>query len=92
MIKKKNLSGTFAYLDNITVCEADQLMHDLNVKKLREAAAKYNLTSNENKTISSFSTIQLLGHCIEYGKSKPDASRLQPLRDLKAPENAKALK
>ena len=65
IIKKENLSGNFAYLNTITVCGPDQSMHDLNVKKLREAAAKYNLTFNESKTISSVSTIQLLGYCIE---------------------------
>ena len=63
--KKEILSGSFAYLDNITVCGAHQSMHDLNVKKLREAAAKYNLTFNKSKTISSVSTIQLLGYCVE---------------------------
>ena len=92
VIQEEKLMDTFAYLDNITVCGVDQSTHDSNVKKLREAAAKYNLTFNEGKTISSVSTIQLLGYSIEHGKVKPDPDRLKPLRDLPAPKDGKALK
>ena len=92
VIQDETLRDTFAYVDNITVCGKTQADHDANVAKLREAAKKYNLTFNENKTISSTSSIQLLGYCIEKGKIKPDPERLQPLKNLPVPSDAKSLK
>ena len=92
VIQNENLKDTYAYVDNITVCGKDKETHDANVERLRAAASKYHLTFNEEKTISSVSTIQLLGYAIEHGKMKPDPDRLKPLKDLPAPTDAKSLK
>ena len=64
-IKEKNLSNTYAYLDNVTVAGSTQLEHDCNVKTFIDAIRRQNFTLNENKTISSVSDIKILGYCCD---------------------------
>ncbi|XP_063380929.1 uncharacterized protein LOC134667447 [Cydia fagiglandana] len=92
IIEKENLTGTFAYLDDVTVCGKTKEEHDVNLSKFKEAAAKYNLTLNENKCVFGKETINLLGYTIKNNAIQPDENRLKPLLDLPAPENAAALK
>ena len=91
LIKTENLEGTFAYLDNLTVggfCEKD---HDDKLPRLLEAAARYNLTFNHDKSILRTDSITLLGYEVSQGCLRPDPHRLQPLRDLKPPSTIKSL-
>jgi hypothetical protein len=61
IIAKENLRDTFTYVNNITICGADQQSHDRNLFKFLVAAKKYNLTFNEDRSIISVSCINLLG-------------------------------
>lgn len=92
IIEKENLTGVFAYLDDVTVCGKTKHEHDENLSKFKEAAAKYNLTLNENKCVFNKESINLLGYTIENNTIKPDENRLKSLLDLPAPENSAALK
>ena len=83
IISKEGLLDTYAYLDNITICGKDQSPHDINVQKFYEAAEKYNLNFNPDKTVSSKRSINLLGYCISNGEIWPDPERLIALDDLK---------
>jgi hypothetical protein len=85
IIRAENLNGTFAYVDNITVCGANQEEHDANLSKFRDAAKKYGLTFNESKSIISKRAISMLGYQIENHAIKPDPERLAPLRNLDVP-------
>ena len=89
-IAQNHLSGTFAYLDNITVAGMNQSEHDHNYSILLEAASKSNLTFNENKSILSVESINILGYVISQNSIKPDPERLQPLKNLPTPSNSKA--
>ena len=42
--------GTFAYLDDITVCGKTREEHDKNLKQFLKASSKCNLTLNKNKS------------------------------------------
>ena len=53
IIQSENLKGTYAYLDNITVCGMSQEEHDQNLERFLEAAKKYNLAFNHDKSIMS---------------------------------------
>ena len=92
IISKEGLHETYAYLDNITICGKDQDSHDLNVQKFYDAAKKYNLNFNPDKTVSSKRAINLLGYCISNGEIRPDPERLSALDDLKIPDSQKSLK
>lgn len=43
LIRKLNLSGTYAYLDDITVCGSTQQEHDMDLERFLRAADKYSL-------------------------------------------------
>lgn len=92
IIRKECLRGTYAYVDNITVCGNNQETHDANLRKLYSAAEKYNLTFNENKSILSVKSINLLGYNISHGEIRPDSDRLEPLRQLLLPSDSASLK
>nr|XP_039250117.1 uncharacterized protein LOC120327823 [Styela clava] len=49
LVKEENLTGVFAYLDNITICGHTQQDHDINLQKFLEAAKRRNLKLNKNK-------------------------------------------
>ena len=90
-ISKNNLEATFSYLDDITVCGKDQQEHDLNLSRFMEAASKYNLLFNKEKSKFSLTTIDVLGYRIGNGVLQPDPERLRPLLDFPEPRSNKAL-
>lgn len=49
IILKEKLKGTFAYIDNVTICGHDQPDHDRNLKQFMATVEKYNLTLNYDK-------------------------------------------
>ena len=91
IIREENLKGIFAYVDNITVCGANQTEHDCNLKRFYHAAEKHNLTFNENKSIISKCAISMLGYQIENHTIKPDPDRLEPLLKLPTPSTKSML-
>ena len=90
-ISKNNLKATFSYLDDITVCGKDQQEHDLNLSRFMEAASKYNLLFNKEKSKFSLTTIDVLGYRIGNGVLQPDPERLRPLLEFPEPRSNKAL-
>lgn len=48
-IKEEKLAGTYAYLDDVTICGKTQEEHDYNLKKFLDAAKSRNVTYNERK-------------------------------------------
>ncbi|XP_026315169.1 uncharacterized protein K02A2.6-like [Hyposmocoma kahamanoa] len=92
VIRKEDLKGTFAYLDDITICGKTQLEHDKNLKKFLAAAQKYGLTLNKEKSKFSQNSINILGYNIEDNIIKPDADRLRPLLNLPPPSDLSSLR
>ena len=92
VIENKQLSDTFAFLDNVTICGLTKEEHDSNLKAFYEAARKNNITFNESKSILFATSITLLGYTISHNKISPDRSRLQPLLDMPPPKNLKSQK
>ena len=78
------------HLDDISVAEIDQADHDRNLKALCKAAAKWNLTINEQKTQLSKNEIALLAYRVAYHTIKPDPDRLEALLDMPAPKKKAA--
>ena len=64
IIEEEDLKNVFPYLDNITVAGNTQEDHDESVKKFLEAVKRRNLKINENKTIKSVKSINLLGYLL----------------------------
>ena len=91
IIEKEKLQATYAYVDNITVCGKTQDEHDKNLKAFYEAAKKYDITFNEDKSILSVQSLNLLGYLIQHGEIRPDPDRLKPLMDLPLPTDKKSL-
>lgn len=92
IIEKEQLHGTFAYLDDVTVCGKNKEEHDINLHKFMSAAKKYKLTLNEQKCNFSKKSISLLGYTVNNNVIEPDKDRLEPLRKLPLPRNIAELK
>ena len=86
VIEKYQLSGTYAYLDNITVCGVNNLDHDAKLKALLCAARNEGLTFNENKCTFNQKEINLLGYRVSHAQIKPDPERLRPLLEMPLPQ------
>lgn len=54
---------------------------------LREAAAKYGITFNTNKTVRVDDKIELLGCLMSQGEVRPDPERRKPLRETSTPSD-----
>ena len=90
-IEENELTGTYAYLDDLTICGSSLEEHDRNLQRFREAAKKHNLKLNEEKCKFRLSKIQLLGYSISDGQLSPDPDRLQPLLEMPLPRDPKSL-
>ena len=92
IIAEEKLQGTFAYLDDVTICGKDQEEHDKNLKCFQEVASRRKITYNDDKSIFSTGKLAILGYIIEDGEIRPDPERLRPLLQLPAPNDAKSLR
>ena len=77
IIAAHGCKGTFAYLDDITVCGRTKEEHDENLKVFLNAAKECNLTLNEGKCKYATETIRLLGYHISKGVLQPDPDHVQ---------------
>ncbi|KHJ41999.1 reverse transcriptase [Trichuris suis] len=75
-IRDEKLKGTFAYLDDITICGTSKDDHDRKLERFLKAAKKWNLTFNEEKSTFASTKLRILGYEVEDGKIRPDPSRL----------------
>ena len=92
IIRKENLEGVYAYLDDVTICGKTQNEHDKNLKAFMQGVEKYGLTLNYDKCSFSKTSICLLGYLIENGMLKPDPSRMEPLMKLPLPTDTASLR
>ncbi|XP_045457867.1 uncharacterized protein LOC123668118 [Melitaea cinxia] len=92
IIDSEKLKGTYAYLDDVTVCGKDKQDHDDNLRKFMKATEKYKLTLNMSKCTFESESINLLGYTIHHNVIKPDKSRLEPLTNLPIPSDTTTLK
>ena len=91
LIAKYNLSGTYAYVDNITVAGSCKDDHDRKVEALLDAANAENLTFNLDKCNFFQTQIDLLGYRVSHLNIRPDPERLKPLKELPVPKCKKEL-
>ena len=90
-VEEENLKGVFPYLDNITICGKSENDHIANLQAFFEAAKRRNLVYNESKTILTTTKLPILGFENEEEQIRPDPKRLEPLRQMQVPNNAKSL-
>ena len=91
-ISDDKLSGTFSYLDDITVCDKTQEEHDVNLEGFLKAASTYNFETNREKSKFSLRSINILGYKICDGTLRPDPEHLRPLLQMPPPSDSKSLK
>ena len=92
VIETEELTGTFAFVDNITVCERTKEDHDHNVAAFRQVLEKYNFTLNDDQTVLCTTTISLLGYTVKNNCISPDYKRMKPLLEMPPPSSLKAQK
>lgn len=92
VIRKEELKGTYAYLDDITVCGQNQEEHDENLRRFMSAAQKYGLTLNKEKSKFAQNSINILGYNVKDHVIKPDSDRLRPLLSLPPPSDLSSLR
>lgn len=88
----EKLEGTFAYINNVTVCGHNRKEHGENLRRFMSAIDKYNLTLNDDKCSFGLDKINLLGYTISKGFMAPDADRLKPLLQMPVPHNQPPLR
>ena len=91
MILDHNCKGTFAYLDDITVCGKTREEHDKNLQTFLNAVRACNITLNENKCVYATNDLKLLGYLISNGEKRPDPDRVKPIVNLPIPTTTKEL-
>ena len=92
LISEEELKGTFAYLDNVTICGRMQVEHDNNLNDFLNAAKWCNITSNPEKYVFSVTELHILGCVVKNGEIRPDQERLRSLQELPVPSDTKAHK
>ena len=91
IISKYKCKGTYADLDDITVCGRTREEHDENLKCFLNAAQRCNITFSEMKCTYASDSIKLLGFHISNAMLQPDSDRVKPLLELPAPNTGKEL-
>jgi hypothetical protein len=91
-IHEEPIADIFPYLDDITICGKTQEEHDTNLKNFLGAAERKNLTYNSEKCVFSVSQLNTIGYIVENGEIRPDPERLQALREMPVPNDAKSMK
>ena len=76
IIKENNLTGVYAYADNIIAFRKNQQECDENLEKFKKITAQYKLTHNGDKSVFSETYIDFLGYNTSQGLLRPDAERL----------------
>ena len=92
LIEKYKLSGTFAYLDNITVSGVNKNDHDIKLNALLNAAKSEGLTFNDSKCTYYRAEIDLLGYRVSHNVIQPDPEHLRPLLEMKCPNSKSELR
>ena len=92
ILRKEKVDGTFAYVDNVTVCGQTEEEHDQNLKRFLKVAEENNLTLNHSKSVIKVRALNLLGYSVKDGEIKPDPDRLQPLWNLPLPKDTASLR
>ena len=92
IIATEQLTGTYAYVDNVTICGKTREEHDRNLVRFNEVVKKYGLTLNEEKCEYCSDSIKLLGYAISNGKVRPDPDRLLALMRLPVPQDIATLR
>jgi len=72
IIEKYKLSGTYAYLDNVTVMGTDQADHDRCLQAFLRAARAENLMLNDAKCETNKTKIDLLRYRVLHNLIRPD--------------------
>ena len=90
IIQEENLTDTFAYIDDITICGRSREEHDENLTRFRKVAEKYGLTVNESKSKYSQTSISTLGYIIGDHQIRPDPERMKALLEMPVPLDKRA--
>lgn len=77
-ISQNNLKGTFAYVDDVTLCGLIKKEHDEDLEKFMEAGKRYGITLNIKGVFFS----NLLGYEVRHKDLRPDPDRLSLVKKL----------
>ena len=90
-ISQNNLKGTFAYLDDVTICGLTKEKHDENLGRFMKAAERYRMTLHKDKCVFFSTSIRLLGYEVRHKELRPDPDRLTSLQEMPLPRDKKEL-
>lgn len=82
---------TFAYLDNVTICDNDIEENNKNLNLFLEAAKVDNLTFIKDKCAFSVSLIDLLNYCVSHELQSPDPKHFCSPLNLPVPIDKRSL-
>ena len=71
-ISEEELKGTFAYLDNVTICGRTQVELDNNLNDFLNAVKRCNITYSPEKCVLSVTELHILGCVVKNGEIRPD--------------------
>ena len=91
IIRKANLSKTYAYLDDVIICGITKEEHDLNLNSFMSAIKESNMTLNMDKSQFCLKSMPLLSYIIENKTKRPNPERTQALKDIPVPTDSAQL-
>ena len=85
------LTGIFAYIDNVLVASPSAAQHDRDLRKLFEALRRFGLVLNTDKCVFGAHEIDFLGHHVSAKGICPLPDKVEAVRRFERPRSIKAL-
>ena len=85
------LSGVFVYLDDVLVASPTPEQHELDLRQLFAALARFGLVLNKSKCVFGVKKLQFLGHMVSEKGIWPLQDKVEAVQQFKRPRSVKAL-
>lgn len=88
----KDIPGVLVYLDDILITGRNAQEHKSRLHEVLNRLQKAGFRLQTDKCKFHTTTVKYLGYVIDADGIKPDPSRIQPIKKMRAPQNAKELR
>ena len=85
------LSGVFAYIDDVLVASPSAAQHERDLRQIFEALRKFGLVLNTDKCVFGVREIDFLGHHVSEKGIRPLPDKVEAVRRFERPRSVKAL-
>ena len=87
-----DLPFVISYIDDILIFSEDSAQHDMHLKQVFERLLLHGLRVNSNKCKFHQRSVEFLGFLVQASGIKPRPGKVEDLRNLPSPADAKTLR